>query len=274
MFEEIQSLWHYYDPARPINVLMAGYSCCDKTYCIEREDSDIMQFEYVYDGVGTLEIEGQTLRPAKNDIYIVTRHSRHRYYSDAEHPWRKIWVAFDGPLIEGVARHQLPENTYLIRGCDISAHMEDILNLTRMYADDYDRITDEVTIFLLKIIIQIKNHLNSRAYHLPEQIKQRLDSGVEENLTLDRLCAEMNYTKNHIIKVFREFYGVTPYTYYRGKKIEVAKRYLDHTTLSVGEIAERLHFADSQYFAGCFKQIVGQTPTQYRKRPQESISGG
>ena len=69
MFEEIQSLWHYYDPARPINVLMAGYSYCDKTYCIEREDSDIIQFEYVYDGTGTLEIDGQVLHPSKNDIY-------------------------------------------------------------------------------------------------------------------------------------------------------------------------------------------------------------
>ena len=142
MFEEIQSLWHYYDPARPINVLMAGYSYCDKTYCIEREDSDIIQFEYVYDGTGTLEIDGQVLHPSKNDIYIVTRHSHHRYYSDSAHPWHKIWVAFDGPLIEGIIRQQLPQDTYLILGCDISVHMEDILGLTKMYADDYDRITD------------------------------------------------------------------------------------------------------------------------------------
>lgn len=266
MFEKIESLLSYYDPARPVNIRMAGISYCDKSYDIERINSDIISFEYIYSGGGTLEIDGKIYHPKKNDVYILPLHSNHRYYSDDEDPWVKIWVLFDGPLALDMAAQHLPRDLHYVPDCDIRTHMEDLLNITRIYGDDYDRITDEATVILLKIMIQIKNHVVHKTDRLPDRIKQMLDRELESNITLDEVCESLNYTKNHIIRVFKDQYGMTPYAYYREKKIEVAKGYLDHTGMSIGEIAERLHFADSQYFSGCFKEMVGMTPSAYRKK--------
>ena len=266
MFEEIQGLWHNQNPERAVNILMSGHSFCDKTYDIARKDCEFMQIEYIYDGYGTLEVNGETYHPKKNDIYITPATGSYRYYSSGDNPWNKIWVTFDGPLALGMAAQHLPSDLYLVEDCDISTYMEDILNITKVYSDDYDRLCDEVTVFLLKIMIQIKNHMNNKVERLPERIRSMLDRSVEESLSLDDICAQVSYTKNHIIKVFKDFYGKTPYTYYREKKIEVAKRYLDNTNLSIGEIAERLNFADGQYFSGCFKELTGMTPSKYRKR--------
>lgn len=266
MTEEIYSLWHYYDPSRPVNILMAGRSFCDGTYRIAREDSSIIQFEYVYEGTGTLEIDGQRLHPGANDVYYVTRHSRHRYFSDAAHPWHKIWVAFDGPLLEQAAAWQIPPDTYLMAGCNIASYMESILEAVKMHAGDYDRIVDEVTLLLMQVMVHIKNCLREKSDALPEKIRKILDSRVEEHFNLNQICTELNYTKNHLIKAFKERYHISPYAYYRNRKIEVAKRYLDNTGLSVTEIADRLCFADSQYFSGCFKERTGMTPSGYRRR--------
>lgn len=266
MYEKIESLYHYYDPARPVNILMAGMSYCDKSYLIERADSEIMSFEYIIDGCGTLEIGGKVYHPQKNDVYILPLHSNHRYYSDELDPWVKIWVLFDGSLITDMAAVQLPRDLYHVPDCDIRAHMEELLSLTRIYSDDYDRITDEATVILLKIMIQIKNHLSRKTDRLAERIKQMLDARLEEELRLSEICEALSYTKNHVIQVFKAQYGMTPYAYYRGKKIEIAKGYLDNTGMSIGEIAERLKFADSQYFSGCFKALCGMTPSAYRKR--------
>ncbi len=266
MFEEIDGFWNYYDPARSANVICEGISYCDKTYRIERNHSEMMSFEYIIKGEGTLKINGQTLHPRENDVYILTKHSNHVYYSDAENPWTKIWLQFDGSLLENLLVQHIPEGLFLVENCDISAQMYEIRNLCQIYKSDYDRLTDEVTVVLLRIMIHLKNHLNRKVELLPERIKQRLDCSLEESMSLDEICQELNYTKNHVIKVFKDYYGLTPYAYYRDKKIQVAKRYLDNTNLSIGEIASRLHFADSRYFAGCFKQVAGITPSAYRRR--------
>jgi len=41
---------------------------------------------------------------------------------------------------------------------------------------------------------------------------------------------------------------------------------LNTTTLSVTQIAERLHFADSTTFARFFRRMKGVTPSDYRNR--------
>lgn len=274
MFEKIEPFFNYYDSSRPVNILMAGISYCDKSYHIERRNCNCMSFEYIIDGSGTLEINGRTYYPKKGDIYILTKHSDHRYYSDGDDPWKKIWVLFDGPLVLDMASKYLEPELYLVENCNIHGLMEDLLNITKIYAGDYDRLTDEATVILLRIMIQIKNRLNSKSDRLPERIKQELDRGLENNITLDDLCVKLNYTKNHIIKVFRDNYGMTPYAYYREKKIEIAKGYLENTGMSVTEISERLGFADSQYFAGCFKEAAGITPTAYRKSSSHKKSEG
>ena len=43
---------------------------------------------------------------------------------------------------------------------------------------------------------------------------------------------------------------------------------LRETSAAIGEIADQVGFQDSNYFARQFKQVIGTTPTQYRRRMQ------
>ena len=89
---------------------------------------------------------------------------------------------------------------------------------------------------------------------------------VEKELSLESLCAQFNYSKNHIIHIFKQEFGITPYNYFLERKIEYAKVYLDNCSLSIGEIAQKLSFSDQQYFSICFKKIVGVSPVAYRNK--------
>jgi two-component system response regulator YesN len=42
------------------------------------------------------------------------------------------------------------------------------------------------------------------------------------------------------------------------------------TSLSVKEVAQKLCFSDEYYFSNIFKEKVGCSPSQYRKRHTES----
>ncbi|MDR9852489.1 AraC family transcriptional regulator [Paenibacillus sp. VCA1] len=265
MHETIHSFWHMCDPKLPLNVVMSGISYCDKNYRIERHGENLFSFEYIIDGSGVLEINSQTVYPQKNDVYMLTRNSDHAYYSSEEHPWTKIWVVFYGDLAEYLFKRYLPADTYIVKDCNIFSYLNEILNLSSAGHKSYPDLVDEVSVLLLKIVLRLKNHLEHKVLSAAEQIKLCLDVNIENRMDINDVCVQLGYSKNYIIKLFRETYGTTPYAYFRKRKIELAQQYLLNTHLTVNEISAKLNFADQHYFASSFKATVGVSPSEYRK---------
>ncbi|MCQ6561561.1 AraC family transcriptional regulator [Paenibacillus mendelii] len=265
MEETIYNFWHLHDPKLPVNILLAGISYCDKNYCIERHGDNLYSFEYIMDGSGVLEIESQTFYPQKNDVYILTKNSHHKYYSSEENPWVKIWVVFNGDFAEDLFHRFLPADTYMVKDCNILSYMNEIIHIASDKQKNYAALTDEISVILLKIILHLRNHLENKVLSVPEQIKLCLDINIENAIEMNDISLQLGYSKNYIIKLFREYYGVTPYTYFRNRKIELAKQYLLNTHLNIYEISAKLSFADQHYFSGCFKSVVGISPSEYRR---------
>jgi AraC-like DNA-binding protein len=59
--------------------------------------------------------------------------------------------------------------------------------------------------------------------------------------------------------------GVAPADWRQRQRIGRARQLLRHTDRSITDIAHTCGFNTSQYFATCFKQHTGQTPTAYRR---------
>ncbi|HBA93640.1 MAG TPA: hypothetical protein DCZ02_03380 [Ruminococcaceae bacterium] len=92
-----------------------------------------------------------------------------------------------------------------------------------------------------------------------------IDNSTTEEFNLDKLCEQINYSKNHIINIFSNKFDMTPYKYYKNSKIALAKEYLINTKMTVGEIASVLSFGDQQYFSYSFKKETGFSPKKYRE---------
>lgn len=78
----------------------------------------------------------------------------------------------------------------------------------------------------------------------------------------DKLCI----TTNYLNRIVHQSLGVSTKQYVTGRVIREAKHLLNYTTLSVTEIAEKLHFDTSSYFIRYFRKHTGITPKQYRKK--------
>lgn len=78
----------------------------------------------------------------------------------------------------------------------------------------------------------------------------------------DKLCI----TPNYLNKVVRLSLGTTAKLYIHKKLFEEAERLLAYTTLTVTEIAERLHFDYPSYFVRFFRKQTGITPLKYREK--------
>jgi AraC-like DNA-binding protein len=58
--------------------------------------------------------------------------------------------------------------------------------------------------------------------------------------------------------------GVSPQQHLAERRIDEARRLLQHGGFPVGAVAERVGFADPYYFSRAFARRVGMSPTAYR----------
>lgn len=77
-------------------------------------------------------------------------------------------------------------------------------------------------------------------------------------------AGELCITPNYLNKIVRQSLGTTAKFYIHNILLEEAKRLLTYTTLTVTEIADKLHFETSSYFIRFFKGRIGLTPKQYK----------
>lgn len=59
---------------------------------------------------------------------------------------------------------------------------------------------------------------------------------------------------------------MSPLDFIRNVKMKKACTMLEQHRLSVSEIAYSLGFTNPKYFTKCFKEEMGQTPSEYQKK--------
>lgn len=261
MYENVKA---FREDDLPLGILFVGETLCDEKFCISRKNSDLNALEFIVEGEGTLEINGQILHPKKNDVFFLEKGSEHKYYCSKEKPWRKYFVSFYGPVGEALIKHYIGTNKYLFENCALKNEFERIFDIA-FNNDDVSKATAQIGAQLFNVFNYLYSHQNLQSTDLASKIKQCLENNITEEFNLDRLCESLNYSKNHIINVFFEKYGVTPYNYYKTCKIQLAKEYLTNTQMTVGEISSALSFADRQYFSYAFKKETGYSPKNYRE---------
>ncbi len=86
---------------------------------------------------------------------------------------------------------------------------------------------------------------------------------LTENIALQHLASEAGLSAYHLLRAFRERYGLPPHAFQIQQRINVAKRMLAGG-VSIIEVAFELGFTDQSHFSKTFKTLVGATPRQYQ----------
>jgi transcriptional regulator GlxA family with amidase domain len=74
----------------------------------------------------------------------------------------------------------------------------------------------------------------------------------------------LNISESPFNHLFKEYIGVSPYTYFINLRIENAANLLESTDMKIKDVAIRCGFEDALYFTQAFKRIKGETPSKYR----------
>ncbi len=96
--------------------------------------------------------------------------------------------------------------------------------------------------------------------------KDYIHSNYNTPLELDAVCKETGMSKFHFLRVFKSYYGITPYQYLTAVRMEKAATLLRSTDAAITEIADGLGFEYPNSFIKAFQKIYHTSPLQYRKQ--------
>lgn len=85
------------------------------------------------------------------------------------------------------------------------------------------------------------------------------------NISIQDICHEINMSPYHFIRSFKQKYGITPYQYLMGLRIDKAKEILASGRHSVSETAMLCGFVSLSHFSNTFKRHTGVSPLEFRK---------
>ncbi|MBD5772432.1 AraC family transcriptional regulator [Marinomonas colpomeniae] len=97
-----------------------------------------------------------------------------------------------------------------------------------------------------------------------ERVRDYLHAHVSEEVSLDELSQVAQISKYHLLRRFRDYFGMTPHQYWQNYRINRAKEALE-LGMSLADVAFTFGFSDLSYFNRRFKPVFGLTPYQFRR---------
>ncbi|MFI8849430.1 helix-turn-helix domain-containing protein [Streptomyces sp. NPDC053499] len=102
------------------------------------------------------------------------------------------------------------------------------------------------------------------ANRLAAELRELLDSRTCVGISLHEAAAILHAHPTHLIRCFKQTYGLPPHTYLTGKRIDQARRLLldGHRP---AEVATTVGFHDQAHLNRHFTRHVGTTPARYKR---------
>ena len=98
------------------------------------------------------------------------------------------------------------------------------------------------------------------------QAKDFMDTCSLSAVSLKDCAEQAGLSLHHFLRLFHEVHGVTPHQYLAKRRICTAQQLLEESQMTISEIADQIGFSGASAFGRMFRQELGCSPSEYRKR--------
>jgi AraC family transcriptional regulator len=97
------------------------------------------------------------------------------------------------------------------------------------------------------------------------ELRAYIDAHLHESISLEQLAALLGYSVNHLLRLFKEAFGMPPHRYIVERRVEQAKSLLLDRNYSVADVAFLCGFSSQAHMNLLFKRLTGMTPGVFRR---------
>lgn len=110
--------------------------------------------------------------------------------------------------------------------------------------------------------------MTRRDYEFLTKVKEAVaDQLADENLSIEIIAEQVNMSRSNFYRKVKALTGISPNDYLKMARLQRAAE-LIREGLPISEVAERVGFTSSSYFAKCFKTQFGVLPKDYMMQLQ------
>ncbi len=213
----------------------------------------------VYDGILRFSENGKDVQVLPGEYYIQKANTDQKGVIPSQSP-KYLYVHFNASWDE--EGEILP-----YKGQFNYQHLKDKILLLDELSHSYATYIEKSCVFYEILIGLREDNLKTSTAN---KIAQYIQANFKQNITLDQLCYEFGYSKNHIINLFKKDYGITPIEYINTIKISNAKRLMETTSLSLDEIVDLSGFNNYSHFYRLFVRENKISPLKWRENKRRN----
>lgn len=96
------------------------------------------------------------------------------------------------------------------------------------------------------------------------QVLEYMEKNIIEGLSVDKVSIISGYSKWHLQRLFKHYFGITLGTYIRNRKLSRSAVLLKQHQGNILDVALASGFASQQCYTRAFKRFFGETPNSFR----------
>ncbi|URJ58664.3 helix-turn-helix domain-containing protein [Paenibacillus polymyxa] len=199
---------------------------------------------------------------------------------DEEQVYHTVHSLLEEMMIKN--NHSMNFEVLLVRFVNNLIQLEQLLGIEVLLTQDnhalYHRLLDirnpeEIERMLIEQVIfpmvkSMKEKTNQQFRCLSEKIAAIIRAEYDQELSLELIGDRLHYNPNYLSSIFKKEYGTTFSEYLMSYRLQMGKKWLVETDMTIKEIAERLQYHNSQNFIRSFRKKEQVTPGAYRKMKQ------
>ena len=92
-----------------------------------------------------------------------------------------------------------------------------------------------------------------------------LQDHLADDVSLAELAALVGLSSYHLCRAFKASTGLPPHRWRLARRIERARELLEHSEISITDVAAAVGYEDPSQLAAVFRKTLGMSPTRYRR---------
>ena len=152
---------------------------------------------------------------------------------------------------------QYKVSDYLLKPIDAAELHDALIKLQNQYLTEHDSIQN---IFTNKVS-------SSSPAEIAGILKEYLIHHFNEDINLNLIAHNMNYSSSYLTKIFVQHYQCSPTKFLISLRMQKAQQLLSHNSdLLIHQVGEAVGYPDQGYFSRIFKKQTGLSPLEYREK--------